>query len=236
MGKPDLQQSMYELPNTSAAQRITSAIVVAAWVALVWWLLLGTGLTTLNAWFGWHWPLGNLARRICLAAAFSVYYIRILFTWYVFLKRGVSWSETLTIAIWILCIYLFLAGEGGTNPAPWSATTSIGVALFATGSWMNTYAEHARNVWKQQPANHGHLYTEGLFRYVRHPNYLGDLLSFSGLCFIAGRWLTAIIPAIMLLGFVFASIPALDAHLHKRYGSTFDNYARHTRKLIPFLY
>lgn len=236
MPKPDLQQSMYEVPNTSTAQRTTSALLVGAWVALAWWLLLGSGLIIVSGWFGWHWPLGDPARRLWLATVFSVYYIRILFTWYAFLKRGMSWSEAFAIAIWILFIYLFLAIAGGTNPIAWSAATSIGLALFVVGSWMNTYAEYSRNVWKQRPANQGRLYTEGLFRYTRHPNYLGDLLSFSGFCFIAGRWLTAIIPVIMLLGFVFANIPALDTHLHKRYGASFDEYAKRTRKLIPFLY
>jgi steroid 5-alpha reductase family enzyme len=91
-------------------------------------------------------------------------------------------------------------------------------------------------MWKQQPENRGHLYTAGLFRLCRHPNYLGDLISFSGLALIAGRWVAGVIPAIMLLGFVFVNIPMLDAHLADRYGANFVAYARRTRKLLPYLY
>jgi protein-S-isoprenylcysteine O-methyltransferase Ste14 len=48
--------------------------------------------------------------------------------------------------------------------------------------------------------------------------------------------MTAVIPLLMLLGFVFVNVPVLDAHLHDHYGAEFDEYARRTRKLIPFLY
>jgi protein-S-isoprenylcysteine O-methyltransferase Ste14 len=45
-----------------------------------------------------------------------------------------------------------------------------------------------------------------------------------------------VIPIIMLAGFAFVNVPALDAHLHDHYGEAFEKYARHTPKLIPFLY
>lgn len=97
-------------------------------------------------------------------------------------------------------------------------------------------SEFARHVWKQRPENRGRLYTERLFRYPRHPNYLGDLISFSGICFISGAWVTAVIPILMFAGFVFVNVPLLDSHLHDRYGTAFDQYARQTKKLIPFVY
>lgn len=76
----------------------------------------------------------------------------------------------------------------------------------------------------------------GLFRYTRHPNYFGDLLSFSKLCLISGAWVTAVVPLIMLAGFVFVNVPMLDYHLRGHYGAAFDECASRTRKLIPFLY
>ena len=101
---------------------------------------------------------------------------------------------------------------------------------------MNSYAEYARHVWKQWPQNHGQLYTQGLFRFSRHPNYLGDLISFTGLCLISRAWVTALVPVLMLAGFVFVNIPVLDSHLHDHYGSAFDAYASRTPKLIPYVY
>ena len=202
----------------------------------IWWVLFGNNIARIGAWFGRDWQAGDEARRLCLGIALSIYFVRLLFTQFVFLKRAVGWSEAAGIAFWLLVIYLVFALSGGANPAPFASAAIAGCVLFATGSWMNSYAEYARYVWKQRPENRGRLYTRGLFKYSRHPNYLGDLLSFSGLCLIAGRWETFAIPLIMLSGFVFVNIPMLDSHLHDHYGPAFEEYAARTSKLIPHIY
>ena len=236
MRQREPQQNMYELSGATRGPRIALAAAVGLWVALGWWLLLGGGLAIAGGWFGWIPAPGLALRSVCLAAAFSVYYIRILFTEFVFLRRGVSWSEAATVASWLLMIFLLLAIAGGTNRAAFAAAGFAGVALFVSGSAVNSFAEHARHRWKQRAENRGKLYTGGLFRYSRHPNYLGDLVLFGGLCLVAGRWVTAIVPVVMLAGFVFVNIPMLDAHLRGRYGAAFEQYAARTRKLIPFVY
>jgi protein-S-isoprenylcysteine O-methyltransferase Ste14 len=232
----DLQRRMYELHDASMAQRILLAGIGAVCVGIAWWLLFGGGLETSGGWLGRIWKPGDVARRGSLAAALSVYYVRILFTEFVFLKRGVSWSEVFTIAPWMSCIYLVLEISGGMNPRPVGVAAITGMFLFVVGSWMNSYAEYTRHRWKGRPENHGRLYTQGLFRCSRHPNYFGDLISFSGICLITGALVTAVIPVLMLAGFVFVNIPVLDSHLHDHYGPSFDDYAAHARKLIPFVY
>jgi len=227
---------MYEVTGPSTPQRVTLAVALAICLALALWLLLGGGIVVTSAWFHQHWNTGVLARRSVLAGALSIYFVRVLFTDFVFLRRGMSWAEVGTIAPWVLCLYILLSLCGGTNPTTLGIAGIAGTFLFLFGSWMNTHAELQRHRWKAQPDNRGRLYTQGLFRLSRHPNYLGDLLSFSGLCTLTGRWYTAIIPLLMLAGFVFVNIPALDAHLQARYGSEFIEYAGETRKLIPFLY
>src|SRR5579863_4140978 len=160
---------MYELGGTSTTQRVTLAAIAGAIVLLAWWMLEGDGFATLGGWLGRDWRHGYPARRICLAAGFTIYYVRILFTEFVFLKRGVSWNEVFTIAPWLLIIVLLLGIAGGTNSAPFTAATASGAVLFVFGSWMNSYAEYTRHVWKERPENRNRLYTEGLFRYSRHP-------------------------------------------------------------------
>jgi protein-S-isoprenylcysteine O-methyltransferase Ste14 len=232
----DLQRQMYELTGPSRAQRVTLAALIAVSLALAWGLLFGGGILIVASWFHRAWPLGDLVRRACLAAALSIYFVRLLFTEFVFLRRGVSWTEVFTIAPWVLFLFVFLSLAAGTNAAPFGLAAAAGAVLFILGSWMNSFAEHQRHVWKQRPENRGRLYTGGLFRYTRHPNYLGDLISFSGLCLFTGRWITALVPALMLAGFVFVNVPVLDAHLASHYGPEFDTYSRRTRRLIPFVY
>lgn len=234
--RQSIPQSIYDLRDPSRLQRATLAISIAACVAMAWWLLIGGGVATLGTWCHRPWQTADPLRGLVLAVALSIYFVRLLFTQFVFLKRAVGWNEAVTVAVWIAFIYLLLALAGGTNGQPPALFFTLGSFLFLLGSWMNTWAEYTRHMWKQQPENRGHLYTAGLFRLCRHPNYLGDLISFSGLALIAGRWVAGVIPAIMLLGFVFVNIPMLDAHLADRYGANFVAYARRTRKLLPYLY
>lgn len=229
---PDL----YSARGASTAPRLTMALGAALWLALTLWLLLGNDLVTLTHLLGRSWPVATSLRRSLLAAALSIYFLRLLLTWFVFLKRGIRWAETLTIIPWLLLIDLTFALLGGLNPRPLGPSVLAAVALFLLGSWINSFAEYQRLRFKRDPAHRGRLYTGGLFRLCRHPNYLGDLLSFSGLALLAGRWPVFAIPILMFLGFVFSNVPALDAHLHRHYGPQFDAYAAHTPRLIPFLY
>ena len=230
------KKNIYAEQGGAFAPRVAVTFAAGASLAIAWWLLFGGGLAFAGACLGQQWKPGDETRRLLLATALSIYFFRLLFTQFVFLKRAVSWSEAGMIAPWILCIYSVFSITGGTNFARLDAPSIGGVVLFVLGSWTNSYAEYARDVWKRRPENHGRLYTMGLFRYSRHPNYLGDLISFSGLCLLSGAWITTLIPLIMLAGFIFANIPMLDSHLRDHYGAAFDEYAARTSKLIPFVY
>ncbi len=228
--------NLYDHYARSLAQRVFLVIFVGAALALALWILLGSGISTIGVWFCRDWQSGSSLRCYILAATLAFYYLRLVATSLVYLKRGMRWSEALVIAPWLLFIYLLLAVYGALNPALFAAVGWVGVALFLIGSGIHTWAEHQRHTWKRRQENEGHLYTQGLFRFTRHPNYLGDLLLFTGLCLICGRWITALIPILMLCGFLFANIPTLDRHLHQHYGDEFARYAARTRKLIPFIY
>ncbi len=232
---------IYEFYAPTLLQRATFAVLILLCSYLAAWILLGPGLTTIGNWLGHTWfhhtvTPANPLRRAVLASALTIYVLRLLLTIFAFSIRGIRWSEVSIIVPWVFILFCIFPILGALNPASFGATAWIGVALYFFGSWMNTWSEHQRNLWKQRPENRGHLYTGGLFRYTRHPNYLGDLILFSGLCLICGRSITALIPILMLCGFVFANIPALDKHLHEHYGDEFTHYSAHTRKLIPFVY
>jgi len=230
MDKLERQRGMYELTGASMPQRSALAVLAGLVVLFAWWFVAGSGLGTLAVAIHHAARSGDPQRRLWLAV------VRILFTEFVFLRRGVSWNEVFMIAAWLLIIVLILGSAAGMNSAPLGASAWVAVGLFLFGSWMNSWAEFTRHRWKLRQENRGLLYTGGLFRYSRHPNYLGDVISFSGLCLFSGRWFTIVVPLLMLVGFVFVNIPMLDAHLHDHYGAAFDDYAAHTRKLIPFLY
>jgi protein-S-isoprenylcysteine O-methyltransferase Ste14 len=235
--QPDYRRNdLYAAQGASFKQRLLVTFVAGASLCLALWILFGTSLPVMSAFFPSRLRLANGTRTAWLATALAIYFVRLLFTQFVFLKRTLTWREAGMIAPWIVVIYLVFSVAGATNRAATNGWEIAGAALFLVGSWLNTCAEYMRHRWKQHPENRGKLYTQGLFRYSRHPNYLGDVISFGGLGLLTGRWISFAIPLIVLAGFIFVNIPMLDSHLHEHYGRAFDDYARKTHKLIPFLY
>ncbi len=198
------------------------------------WFLFGGGIEQIAA--RWGWSAGDLSRRILLMGCALIYFTRLLGTAFLFMKRKMVWSEALTIAVWIYLIYTVFTTTGGTNRKPIDIVTILGFALFVLGSCLNTGSEYMRHVWKMRPENAGKLYTGGLFRYVRHINYFGDITLFTGFALVAGRLPALIIPALMVIFFAAFNVPALDKYLAERYGQAFDDYARETKRLIPYIY
>lgn len=181
-------------------------------------------------------PPGSRGRQVILLTCAVIYVIRATITLFVFVKRKIPWWE----AAWgggligfVLFAFLY---HGLLTPQPLGIVDGVGALLFLTGSYLGTGSEYSRHVWKGNPTNQGHLYTEGLFRYSRHINYFGDLLIFGGFGVLTQELWTGIVPLAMALSFVLLLIPAHDAYLASRYGAEFNEYARRTKKLIPLIY
>lgn len=104
------------------------------------------------------------------------------------------------------------------------------------GSYLNSRSEQLRNLWKQKKENAGRLYTEGLFKYAIHINYLGDIILFAGLAMVANSLKLCFIPGSMALIFIMILIPLKEEYLKEKYGDEFRNYQSNTKKLIPFIY
>src|ERR1700739_1891374 len=88
------------------------------------------GVAATGRWMGWTWKSRDPIRRACLDVTLSINYIRILFTEFVFLKRGLSWTEVFPSAPWMLRIYPLLAIFGMTNPRALDAAAGIALVLF----------------------------------------------------------------------------------------------------------
>ena len=77
----------------------------------------------------------------------------------------------------------------------------------------------------------------GLWKYSRHPNYLGEIIFWYGLAFVfvlssIGEWYFVFGAVINTLLFAFISIPLADNHL-KTYKTGYEEYRRETRNLLP---
>ena len=179
---------------------------------------------------------GNFARQVILMFCLLFYVLRLFITVFVFLKRKMAWSEMLLVSgLMSLALFSF-AKVGGNSQQPVGTFDYFGIFLYLLGSWLNTYSEYTRHIWKKKGENKGNLYTGGLFKYSMHINYFGDIVLFSGLAIITQSFSLLVIPLIMALNFVFFIIPRLDKYLAKKYGDEFKKYAGRTKKFIPGIY
>ncbi len=166
---------MYQSQGKSIPQRVTLAVVQTVILAITGWLMFG-GERTLNAWLGWKLSPGDGHRQLLLFILFLVVYLRITFMVFYLLKRSISWSESLAIPFAFALYYIGFALFSQTPAKPLIDLDVVYVLLFLLGSWINTFSEWRRYLWKQHPQNTGKLYTQGLFRFSMHINYFGDVL------------------------------------------------------------
>ena len=227
---------MHGEKETSWAPRTTGVVLHAVVLAVAGWILLGGGITTVGAWIGADWPAGNLARRAALFAFGCILFARLGFTLFWLLKRRFDWGELVGVTFACVAYQIGFALLGAGETAPFGALGAVGVGLFLVGSYLNTWSEVERKRFKDDPANQGKLFTQGLFRYARHINYFGDLVWVTGWALATGNPWAAIIPVLLAAGFVFLAIPSLSAHLREKYGSQYDQWASTTKRFVPFVY
>ncbi len=205
-------------------------------------ILTGLTVATLAAcWFIFFAPdpyrlHGSSGRKLAVTACSVVYVGRVAVTLVVFLKRRIPWWEAAFGGLLVSSVVLLLSYAGGASPAPLGWVDAVGAALYGMGSYLGTRSEQQRHAWRRQAENRGRIYTQGLFRYCRHPNYLGDLLLFSGFAVLSAHPSAPVVPLAMALNFLLFVIPAHDAYLAARYSADFRDYAGRTKKLIPFVY
>lgn len=188
---------------------------------------------------GWLMPYnvsGDLGCRILLLSLAIIYILRLSATLFVFLKRRMSWQEAILISIVMSIIFIALFSYGGRQSSSIKTVDIIAIVLYLFGSYLNTFSEYQRYIWKKKSQNRGHLYTKGLFRFSVHINYFGDVILFTGFAMITHNFVLLLIPFLMMLNFVFVLIPSLDEHLENKYSTEFQKYARRIKKFIPFIY
>lgn len=227
---------MYGEYGKSIGPKLLLTILHAASISIVFWLFFRGGLVALSLSTGRSFLPGAFSSRVLLFSCAVVYFLRVLFGVFYLIRRTMRWGEAIGVGFFVFLVHIFFALLGGTNPHGPGVVAGCGAFLFVVGSYLNSGSEFMRAKWKQDPANQGHLYTGGLFRYSRHINYFGDEVLFIGYALVTDAAWALVVPAFMFLGFVFSNIPALDHYLSRKYGDEFDAYATRTKKFIPFVY
>jgi protein-S-isoprenylcysteine O-methyltransferase Ste14 len=135
----------------------------------------------------------------------------------------------------ILFVGLFYALPGYfafTNPNPISyLAVTIALPLYIFGSLINTAADVQKMVAKEMGAS---LVQDGIWRFVRHINYLGDLMRYTSFSVVAGSWWAFLLPLVIVLLYI-QRISQKETSMAAKYPE-FVDYQKSSSRLIPWMW
>ena len=114
----------------------------------------------------------------------------------------------------------------------------LGLVLYGLGFVLTSWARAAlgRMYSGQVTIQKSHqLIKTRLYRYIRHPVYLGMLCSALGLSFLFRSWIGLVAMVPILVGLLFR-IRDEEAVLHKEFGAEWEAYCQQSWRFIPYLY
>lgn len=107
----------------------------------------------------------------------------------------------------------------------------VGIALFILGCHISLWGANYFGS-KQASGLKGTLKTDGLYQYVRNPQYVGDILLLSGLGCAYPDLLFLVLIALAISFFILA--PFLEEPwLKRQYGKPYTDYLRQVPRFIP---
>jgi protein-S-isoprenylcysteine O-methyltransferase Ste14 len=144
--------------------------------------------------------------------------------------------QVISLAIVIGAAYSDRRGAGTFGEG--NAIRTLGLVLFVVGFAAMNWAEATlgKQFSVQVTIQDGHmLVTEGLYRYVRHPRYLGIIVYSVGLSVVFRSWLTLVLVAV-LIGVLLWRIHDEEALMRQEFGVEWQSYASRSWRLVPFVY
>ena len=83
--------------------------------------------------------------------------------------------------------------------------------------------------------NH-HLIDTGLYKYIRHPGYLGQLIIFLGIATALSNWISILLMIIPVFGGYINRIRIEEKFMTQQMGQKYIDYQSRTKKLIPNIF
>ena len=118
----------------------------------------------------------------------------------------------------------------------------IGAVISVAGLILESLADKQKS--EQKAKNPGMVATEGLYKIVRCPNYLGEIIFWTGVLVGAfgslqgvGQWVMAVVAWVLIVFIMFNGAQRLEKRQMKRYGDdeAYNAYANKTPIIIPFI-
>jgi protein-S-isoprenylcysteine O-methyltransferase Ste14 len=114
----------------------------------------------------------------------------------------------------------------------------LGLVLFCLGfigmHWAEASLEKQFSVYVTIQEDHK-LVTDGLYRYLRHPRYLGIIVFTTGISLVFRSWLSLILVVVLTLILIWR-IRSEEALMRQQFGTDWEAYSQKSWRLIPFVY
>ena len=162
------------------------------------------------------------------------------------IKEGKDVPMGVKIAIWVTCALLYVTQIGGVfyrlaNTAADNALVFIGAAVMLAGVSLETAADIQKNAAKK--VNPRRFVDTGLYRIVRCPNYLGEMIFWTGVLIsgigaVSGwQWIVVAIGYIGIIFVMFSGARRLEIRQDKNYGKDpeYQKYVTTVPILLPFV-
>lgn len=149
--------------------------------------------------------------------------------------------------IWICVSVLYVAQVSPmlfryTNASVDVIVPMIGVVISIAGLILESIADNQKSA--QKKVRPDMVATQGLYKLVRCPNYLGEIIFWTGI-FVSGvttyatigQWIAAVLAYICIVFIMFNGAQRLEKRQMARYGENaeYNTYANKTPIIIPFL-
>lgn len=151
------------------------------------------------------------------------------------------------ISIWLCVAVLYVAQTSGTffrmlNGGTVSALLYVGIVICVFAIVLESVADKQKSAQKEKRPDM--VATQGLYKIVRCPNYLGEILFWTGV-FVGsldilkgiGQWITAVLGYICIVYVMFNGAERLEKRQVKRYGDNeeYRAYVNKTPIIIPLI-
>ncbi len=162
------------------------------------------------------------------------------------IKDGKTVPMGVKIAIWVTCAVLYVTQVSGVfyrleNWCDDNAFVFIGAVIMVCGLVLESAADIQKNNAKK--VNPRRFVDTGLYRIVRCPNYLGEMIFWTGVLISGigavsgGQWIVVAIGYIGIIFVMFSGARRLEIRQDKNYGNDpeYQKYVTTVPILLPFI-
>jgi steroid 5-alpha reductase family enzyme len=155
--------------------------------------------------------------------------------------KNVVWRSYLQVfmlqGLFMLIIAMPIIVVNASTVGTITKLVGIGCMVWLLGICMEALADYQLKRFLQDPAHRGHIMQEGLWRYSRHPNYVGEMLIWWGMFLVAADlphgMLALMSPIVITILLRFVSgVPLAEEQLKQL--PEFGDYARRTNIFLPW--